>query len=582
MKNKKKIKENFDFALENHKKNNLQVAEEIYKKILDIDPNHFQSTVLLGTLYAQIKKFDLAKPLLQKAIQINPNYAETHYNLGLVFNGMSNPEKAISCYEKAIEINPHYPDAYNNLGNCYKESEDFETAVKFYEKAIEINPNYPDAYNNLGLIFKKLGEDDKAINCYKKTIKLQPTHAVAYYNLGLALEDLGEEMKAISCYEKAIEINPNYSDAYNNLGSCYKELGNFDTAINYYERAIKSKPKDLGFLYNLRELKKEVLNSNLANSVEKIINDNKCTNRNLAFGNFLLARHASKEKNYRKEIDYLVKGHKYYFEFKKTQFTRQLNYFLNALPSISKSNNFNTSNIINEQIKPIFIIGVPRCGSTLLEKIIASGSKPIPIGEETNLLHKFIMAKTNLPNFKNKDFQKIVLEKYKQKGLLQEKNDYVFTDKSLENFFYIGLIKQIFPNAKVINCKRNVSSSIMSIMRNNLVEVPWAHSIENIFKYFDIYHQTIFFFEKSYPGFIYHLDYEKLVTEPEQESKKLMEFCNLSWDKKCLDFYRRKDLISKTASNIQIREAIYKNSAEKYLPYKFFLNKYGAKYSWYK
>jgi hypothetical protein len=358
-------------------------------------------------------------------------------------------------------------------------------------------------------------------------------------------------------------------------------LGNFKNAISYYERAIKSKPDDLSVFYNLSALKKEVLNSNLANSVEKIINDNKCTNRILAFGHFLLARHVSKE-NFDKEIDYLIKGHKYYFEFKKAQFTRLLNYFLNVLPGISKSINLNTSNIINEQIKPIFIIGVPRCGSTLLEKIIASGSKPIPIGEETNLLHKFIMKKTNQPDFKNEDFKKMVLDKYKQKGLVQEKNDYVFTDKSLENFFYIGLIKQTFPNAKVINCKRNVSSSIMSIMRNNLVEVPWAHSIENIFKYFDIYHQTINYFEKSYPGFIYHQDYEKLVSEPEKESKKLMKFCGLPWDIKCLEFYKRKDLISKTASNTQIREAIYKNSAVKYLPYKPFLNKYGEKYSWYK
>ena len=108
----------------------------------------------------------------------------------------------------------------------------------------------------------------------------------------------------------------------------------------------------------------------------------------------------------------------------------------------------------------------------------------------------------------------------------------------------------------------------MSIMKNNLVEVPWAHNIENIFKYFDIYHEIILHFEKTCPGFVYNLDYEKLVSEPEAESKKLMSFCDLPWDKKCLEFYKRKDLISKTASNIQIREAIYKNSAEKYLPYK--------------
>ena len=122
----------------------------------------------------------------------------------------------------------------------------------------------------------------------------------------------------------------------------------------------------------------------------------------------------------------------------------------------------------------------------------------------------------------------------------------------------------------------------MSIMKNNLVDIPWAHNIENIFKYFDIYYRTIAYFEKTLPNFIYSLEYEKLVNEPEIESKKLMEYCELPWDKKCLEFYKRKDFISKTASNIQIRQAIYKHSVTKYLPYKKFLNKYAKNYSWFK
>ena len=449
MKNNQTIKENFDFALENHKKNNLEVAEELYKKILEVYPNHFPSTVLLGTLSAQTKNFDLAKQLLKKAIKINPNHPEAHYN----------------------------------LGNCYRDFGDFQ----------------------------------KGINCYKQATKYQP--------------------------------------------------GN------------------LAYFYSLSILKKEILNPNLRNNIEKIINDNNCIKKNMAFGNFLLSRYQSEEKNYEKEIDYLIKGHEYYFEFKKEKFTRQLKYWFDFLPNISKLIKLNKSNKKNDQIKPIFIVGVPRCGSTLLEKIIASGSKYIPIGEETSVLHELIKQITQekqLSKFDEESVQITLLEKYKQKGLIQEKSDYIFTDKSLENFFYIALIKEIFPYAKVINCKRNVLCSIMSIMKNNLVDIPWAHNIENIFKYFDIYYQTIAYFEKTLPNFIYSLEYEKLVNEPEIESKKLMEYCELPWDKKCLEFYKRKDFISKTASNIQIRQAIYKHSLEKYLPYKKFLNKYAENYSWFK
>ena len=174
-----------------------------------------------------------------------------------------------------------------------------------------------------------------------------------------------------------------------------------------------------------------------------------------------------------------------------------------------------------------------------------------------------------------------LIEKYKEKELIQKKSDYIFTDKSLENFFYLSLIKKIFPGAKVINCKRNARSSIMSIFKRNLGDIIWAHNLDNIFKYFDIYNHLTENFKKLYPDFIYDLHYEQLVNEPEVESKKLLNFCDLPWDIKCLEFYKRKDLISRTASKLQIRKAIYKDSLDIHPTYKALLKKYGDKYSWY-
>jgi len=121
----------------------------------------------------------------------------------------------------------------------------------------------------------------------------------------------------------------------------------------------------------------------------------------------------------------------------------------------------------------------------------------------------------------------------------------------------------------------------MSIIKNNLGQLSWAHNLEHIFKYFDIYNRTIHHFNEIFPGFIYELHYEKFVNDPETESKKLLKFCDLTWHKKCLDFYKRKDLISKTTSNLQIRKAIYKDAINKYFPYKKFLNKYVNEYSWF-
>ena len=520
------IKKTFTIASQNHQKNNFKVAKNLYKKILKINPNHFESIFYLGVLLLESNNFDRAKQLFQKAIRIQPNYAPAYNNLGIIFNALEEAKNAISSYQKAIRL----------------------------------QPNYAPAHNNLGMVFGELGEFEKAISSYQMAIKIQSNYLAAHYNLGMVFQKMREHQKAINCFQKAIQIKSNHADTHNNLGMVFQELGEFEKAISSYQMAVKYEPENLAHYYYLSNLKEE----------------------------FLLSRYELKAKNYKKEFNHLLKGHRYFLESRSKQFKTQVKYWLNVLPNIKELVNLNKSskNIKknNNKINPIFIIGVPRCGSTLVEKVIISGAKYIPAGEETEILNFFVKQKIQQKQLLKSDienFQKKIIEKYKQKGLIQETSDYTFTDKSLDNFFYISLIKEIFPYAKVINCKRDALSCIMSILKNNLTGLAWTHNLEHIFRYLNIYYRMIENFKKIHPNFIYELQYEKFVKDPEIESKKLLKFCNLPWDKKCLKFFKRKDLISQTASNIQIRKAIYKDSIKKYLPYKQFLNKYGYKYSWF-
>ena len=209
----------------------------------------------------------------------------------------------------------------------------------------------------------------------------------------------------------------------------------------------------------------------------------------------------------------------------------------------------------------------------------------IPMGEETSVLEEFvttkIMEKKSLNLGKVSEIRNELFNKYKKRGLISDKFSNIFTDKSLNNFFFLKFIKEIYPNAKIINCKRDALSSIMSIFQNQLTELAWAHDLVNIFKYFDNYLQIIKNYNETDPNFLYELQFEKLVNNPEEESKKLMKFCELSWDKKCLEFYKRKDLVSRTASNVQIRKPIFDKSSSKVDSYKAYLEKYGKKYSWF-
>ena len=364
--------------------------------------------------------------------------------------------------------------------------------------------------------------------------------------------------------------------------SIIKEKPNHRKEIITYSK-LENKIDDV-----IKFVKKELKNDNQVFWVCPLIDESKKIDHQSTIKKFeyLLSRYEKKSKNYEKEMDYLEKGHQYFFDSKNEKFKLGIKYCFDDVLQISKG--VRVEKLIKKndsEIKPIFIIGVPRCGSTLVEKIIASGTEFIPIGEETAVLENFVNAKIlekqslnigDVVNVRNE-----LSDIYKRKGLIVKKYNYKFTDKSLNNFFYLELIKDVYPNAKIINCKRDILSSVMSIFQNNITELAWAHNLDNIFKYFNNYFEIIENYNKIYPDFIYQLKFEDLVNNPEEESKKLMVFCELSWDKKCLEFYKREDLISKTASNIQIREGIYKHAAVKYAPYKKFLSKYGEKYSWF-
>ena len=234
---------------------------------------------------------------------------------------------------------------------------------------------------------------------------------------------------------------------------------------------------------------------------------------------------------------------------------------------------------------------MPRSGSTLVESIISSGKFKIPNGGETATINWAILKnyKKDLLNdslekiFIDKDKLKIdIINKYNDLKLLDKDNNFFFTDKSLENFFYIDIILKLFPNSKFIHCQRNRIDNIFAIYQNFLTKMSWTHSIEDIIKYFDNYLFVMNNFNKKYKEKIISIKLEELTTNSKEISQNLFKFCNLEWSENCLEFHKRKDLFSTTASNIQIREKIYKYKKEKYDVYKERLKKFEQEYEWLK
>ena len=246
--------------------------------------------------------------------------------------------------------------------------------------------------------------------------------------------------------------------------------------------------------------------------------------------------------------------------------------------------------INNEGAYPIFIIGLPRSGSTLIESILTSSKENIISFGECNVFNVSILdqigTKIYSEKFDNKKFEFIINKESLNKSILEKYSQYSdikyerFVDKSLENFFNIELIRSIFPKAKFIHTYRNPMDTVISIYQSMLPELSWTHNIDDILSYMDNYYKVLKYFKSKYPEIIMDIKLEEFTEKSELLTKQLFDFCELGWSTNILKFYKRKDLYSKTLSFNQIRSKVLKYNNKKYQSYFNLLTDYKNKYHW--
>ena len=457
--------------------------------------------------------------------------------------------------------------------------------------------NKIDDLMKLALHNKAQGDFSSAINLLEKILTLDPKNKKALNNRGNIYKDMRKFTDAIKSYSYAINVDSNYQIAKINLAILHHDLGNFNEAEMLYKELINQDKFNFSICFNLSRINFEYFDDDKISFIEKSLESENLSNYTIASGYFILAKNQELKKNFDKEIEFLKKGHEYFCKsINSKDFKQNLDYWLNIIPSkfnkIKYFENKKNKENINE-INPIFIIGMPRSGSTLIESIISSGKLKIPNGGETAVINwgLFKTAKDTLFNYESNlseinidlnEFYKTIINKYKNLNLLDQNKKYFFTDKSLENFYYIDIILKIFPNAKFIHCKRNYLDTIFAIYQNFLTKMSWTHSLKDIAIYYDNYLKVIKYFSKIHQDKIFSLNLEELTDDSVRVTKEIFKFCNLEWSEDSLEFHKRKDLFTTTASNIQIRRKIHKYDKEKYKIYKKFIREFQNKFNWLK
>ena len=232
----------FDYALLRHQAGQPAEAEQLIRKILEIDPHHADSLHYLGALAHLSGRHETAADLIVQAIQLNGEVPIFHYNLGRVLSNQGKFDAAERCYKQALAINHNFAEAYSNLGALLIEQGKLDEAVTCCERALSINPNLSEPYNNLGSIFFAQGKLDEAAEYCRRALAFRPEYVVAYFNLGRILQAQGQLDEAAACFRRAIAINPHYAEAYNNLGGIFLTQDNPDEALTCYQRALAINP----------------------------------------------------------------------------------------------------------------------------------------------------------------------------------------------------------------------------------------------------------------------------------------------------------------------------------------------------
>lgn len=238
-------------GVEHHQAGRIIEAENIYWKILDIEPGNPFALHFLGVIAIHYGDFESAIPLIEKAISIKAEFPEAHNNLGLALQGLGKADDAQNSYRAAIAGKPNFAEAYNNLGISSQSTDELDEAQSSYLKAISINPNYAEAHYNLGSTLQAMGKRDEALESYRAALSIHPDYAEVHNNIGVTLEEQGKRDEALTSYEKALSIKPNFAEAHNNHGVTLRRMGQLDQAQSSYRKAISADPDYTEARYNL-------------------------------------------------------------------------------------------------------------------------------------------------------------------------------------------------------------------------------------------------------------------------------------------------------------------------------------------
>ena len=463
--------------------------------------------------------------------------------LGNSYQQIGDLENAKKSFKLAIKLDSNNIAAINNLANVYKFEKEYEKSKKLYERALDKKKDYLNALLNYGVLEIEFNKHNDGIKLFNKCLEIDNKNPYVYYNLGIGHSETGNFKEAILNFDKVLKIDPFLTEADQKISLLTK----YDSLNKHY-----------------LDMKKKVMSKDLKNNKKVMLY--------YAYGKAL-----EDVGNTEESIKYVREANKIKSNLINYDFSKDAKLVENIIRSFEKINLKNIKEKKSNK-KFIFIVGMPRSGTSLIEQILSSHSNVYGAGElpflKMEINKKFNFYKNNNINILD-DVDKLaeISSKYQYLANFFNSEKEYFIDKLPLNFLWIGFIKLLFPDAKIIYTKRNIEDVCISCYKNNFEQgLNWTNEISNIIKMYKEHSKIMDFWKNITENFIYTVEYEQLVNNFESDLKKILEFCNLTFEENCKNFHKSNSIV-KTLSAEQVRNPIYKSSINKYTFYKEELEK---------
>jgi tetratricopeptide (TPR) repeat protein len=479
------------------------------------------------------------------------------------------------------DTQPATADDWFARGNACAERGEFKQALDCFEKVRLERPADPAVYNNLGSTLVRMERFPEALERYRQALVLDPNNVDIHHNLGWVLEQMHRLDEAVLSYRQAVRVGTLVDGSYNNMANCLQSLGRFDEAHEAYRRAIEIAPQSMMYYRNFVQSRRMTLDDpcfvamqKLAQHVEAMTPDNQ------AQLHFAMGHALSDLGQHDRSFEHLLKAN--------TMYRRGIHYkeamtlgLFGHMPQLLNADVLKAKRGLGDPAgSPVFIVGMPRSGSTLIEQILASHPQIFGAGERPDFGKALVTALARSEADPHRlNFDEVHAATSAQLTSLGA--DYVrrigvevpdapryrrITDKYPFNFINVGLIHLALPNARFIHSRRSSVETCLSIYGRIFQDVPFGYDFGELGRYYRAYDALMAHWHEALPeGVMIEVQYEDLVDDLEGNVRRMLAHCGLDWDERCLDFHQTDRQVN-TASASQVRKPLFRTSLQRWRP----------------